>query len=235
MTALGRPGPPAESGWRWVYLWGVPLRVMHWIAALAIVALVVTGLYIGRPFFTGGAEPGLLMTRVRFIHYLAAVFLVTTAIVRAYWLLAGNRFERLAALFPVRRRDWVNLFGMVKHYLMIGRREGPNYLGHNPLQQLSYTGVYALALLEVVTGVTLYSQASPLGLWYKLTFWVVPLAGSLQTVRLIHHAVTWIFIPFVVIHVYLSIRADNYGLPGTVSGIVSGGRFFREGVEYEDE
>ena len=46
---FGRPTPKPTGNYRWVYLWGWPLRAMHWLAALAIVVLAVTGFYIGRP------------------------------------------------------------------------------------------------------------------------------------------------------------------------------------------
>ena len=50
---------PPSGDYRWVYLWGVPLRAMHWIAALSILVLIVTGLYIGNPYFVtaGDAAP----------------------------------------------------------------------------------------------------------------------------------------------------------------------------------
>ena len=50
---------------------------------------------------------------MRLVHFAAAAVLVATAIVRMYWLLAGNRFERWRALFPVRPRDWGNLLRQV--------------------------------------------------------------------------------------------------------------------------
>ena len=67
-----------------------------------------------------------------------------------YWLLAGNKFERFRALFPVRPRDWVNMVKQVKFYAMIEPEKAPHYLGHNPLQQMSYTGIYVAGILAVV-------------------------------------------------------------------------------------
>src|SRR5690606_11599762 len=106
-TATARPRSrralPREGDFRWVLLWGVPLRVMHWLAAASIVVLAVTGLYIGKPYFIAGGDTAdhFLMGRVRFIHFVAGAVLVMTGIVRIYWLFAGNRFERWHALFPV--------------------------------------------------------------------------------------------------------------------------------------
>ena len=95
---------PRSGDYRWIYIWHWPIRAMHWVAALSILVLAVTGLYIGRPYFAPAPGPTTpyLMGWIRFIHFAAAATLVATAIIRAYWLFAGNKFERLAALFPVR-------------------------------------------------------------------------------------------------------------------------------------
>lgn len=234
-SIFGRSIPQPVGNYRWVYLWGLPLRAMHWVAAGCIVVLIATGLYIGRPYFVGGAEPGLIMTRFRFAHYLAATILFTTAMVRIYWLLAGDRFERFKSLFPLRLRDLKNLFRMVKFYMLIQPEKAPHYLGHNPLQQLNYTLVFAVAALGVLTGFTMFGQAWPTGWIYAATNWMVPLFGGIQNVRIIHHSITWVFIIFVPLHIYLSLRADVIEGGGGISSIVTGGRFFDAGRHYEDE
>ena len=139
------------------------------------------------------------------------------------------------ALFPVRPKDWVNLVRQVKYYLMIHPEKAPHYLGHNPLQQLSYTGIYLLALLQIVTGFALYGQSNPDGLFYAAFGWVVPLLGGLQLVRFVHHVVTWAFLIFIPIHVYLATRADVLERAGSISSIITGGRFVPSGRHYVDE
>lgn len=234
---LAQKVPPPSGEYRWVYLWEWPIRVMHWIAALCIVVLTVTGLYIGKPYFitSGEASAHFLMGWMRFFHFAAAALLVMTAIVRGYWLFMGNRYERLRALFPVRGRDWVNLFRMVKFYLMIRPERAPHYLGHNPLQQLSYTGVYLLAAVMVITGFTLYGQSDPNGFFYAAFNWIGTLVGGMPVVRFIHHVLTWAFLIFIPIHVYLAIRADQLERTGVISSIVSGGRFVPADKTFVDE
>jgi Ni/Fe-hydrogenase b-type cytochrome subunit len=228
--------PPASGNYQWVYLWQRPLRFMHWIAALAIVALAVTGLFIGRPYFmpAGDPESAYLMGWMRFIHFIAAAALVMTGIVRAYWLFMGNRFERWPALFPVRPRDLRNMIKVVKYYLMIQPEKAPHYLGHNPLQQMAYTGMYVSGAIAVVTGFALYGQADPDGFFYLAFNWVNTLLGGAQIVRFIHHVITWVFLIFIPIHVYLALRADDMERTGTMSSIMSGGRFVPNGEVYED-
>lgn len=229
--------PPPSGDYHWVYLWAWPIRAMHWVAVLSIVVLVVTGFYIGRPYFVTSGETSAhyLMGWVRFLHFAAAGAFVATAIVRIYWFFAGNQFERWQALFPVRARDWVNMIRQVKFYLMIQPEKAPHYLGHNPLQQLSYTGMYAVAAAQVVTGFAMYGQSNPSGVFYKAFGWVVPLLGGIQEAHFVHHVLTWAFLIFIPIHVYLAIRADHLERTGTISSIISGGRFVRSDETYIDE
>jgi Ni/Fe-hydrogenase b-type cytochrome subunit len=209
---------------------------MHWVAVFSIVALVVTGLYIGKPYFVVGSETGrpFLMGWMRFIHFAAAAALVATGIVRVYMLFAGNKFERLAALFPVRPRDWVNMWKQVKYYLMIQPEKAPHYLGHNPLQQLSYTAVYGLTIIMVITGFAMYGQSDPSGFFYKAFNWVGIVFGGMPVVRFIHHVCTWLFLTFIPIHIYLAIRADHLERTGVISSIISGGRFVPADEKYID-
>jgi Ni/Fe-hydrogenase 1 B-type cytochrome subunit len=233
---LRHPLSAPQEGYRWVYLWHWPIRAMHWLAAASIVTLIVTGFYIGGPYFLPAGDPTdqFLMGWVRFLHFSAAGVLVATGIVRIYWLFAGNRFERWRALFPVRRRDWSNMVRMARHYLMIDHGRGPEYLGHNPLQQMSYTAIYLVTIVMVLTGFAMYGQADPGGLFYVAFNWVNGLLGGVQVTRFVHHILTWVFIIYVPLHVYISLRVDILKSTGTISSIVSGGRFLRADVEYED-
>jgi len=235
--SLAHKVPPPTGGYQWIYLWEWPIRAMHWAAVASIVVLVITGFYIGAPYFmtSGEASSHFLMGRMRFLHFAAAGVFVATAIVRVYWLFAGNQFERWRALFPVFKRDWVNLVKQVKFYLMIQPEKAPHYLGHNPLQQLSYTVLYGVAALQVITGFAMYGQSHPEGFWYNLFGWVVPLLGGIQIVHFVHHMLTWVFLIFFPIHLYLALRADILERTGTISSIISGGRFVRSDVQYVDQ
>ncbi len=234
---LGHEVPAPSGSYRWVYLWGWPIRATHWAAVAAFVTLIVTGFYIGQPYFmtSGEASAHYLMGSVRFVHFVAAGVLVACGILRVYWLFAGNRFERWPALFPLRAKDWRHLGQQVKYYLMIQPEKAPHYLGHNPLQQLSYTLLYLVVVVQIVTGFALYGQYLPGGAWYTAAGWVAPLLGGLQVVRFVHHVLTWVILTFVPIHIYLALRADLLEHTGTVSSIVSGGRFVRSDVSYVDQ
>jgi Ni/Fe-hydrogenase b-type cytochrome subunit len=241
-TTTAPPGPERFRGgtpveYQRVYLWHWPVRAMHWIAAGCVVTLIVTGFYIGRPYFftSGQAGDHFLMGRFRFAHFVAAGILVATAILRIYWLFAGNKFETWRALFPIRKRERVNLWRTVKKYLFIDPERAPHYIGHNPLQQLSYTGVYVMAALQVATGFYLYGLADTGGFFFATFGWIGPFFGGAQVVRFVHHVVTWLWLVFIPIHVYLTVRSDVLSKGSRITSIVSGESFVRADVEYVDD
>jgi len=237
MSAPTRSGQPGEPGYRWVYLWHWPIRAMHWIAAISLFVLVVTGFYIGRPYFAPAPAETIdlfVMGRMRFLHFAAAGVLVATGIVRFYWLFAGNRYERLPALFPLSRRDFRNLLRVARKYALMRWESGPHYLGHNPLQQLAYTGVYLVVLAQILTGFALYGLSNPDGFFYRVLGWESLFLGGVPVVRFIHHVLTWVILIFVPIHVYLALRADFTDRGGSISSIISGGRWVRGDTHYED-
>ena len=234
-TTYEQPLAGAYPEHRWVYLWHWPIRAMHWVAAVCLVVLVVTGLWIGRPYFiVAGPGTNFGLQWVRLVHFIAAGLLVATAIVRAYWLFAGNRFERLPALFPVRPRDWVNMWRMIKFYLMIEPERAPRYLGHNPLQQTFYTITYLMAAIMVVTGFVMFGESNPQGIFMHTFGRLAPILGGFQWVRVIHHVTTWYFPMFIIFHIYLAVRADLLERSGTMSSMVSGGRFVPVEEHYAD-
>lgn len=241
MSAQAAPEHITDTGipgYRWIYLWHWPIRAMHWTAAACIVVLVATGFYIGRPYFAprpGETADFFVMGTMRFFHFAAAGILVATGIVRIYWLFAGNRYERLSALFPLSRKSLIDLGRVMRSYATMRWESGPHFLGHNPLQQLSYTFLYLVITVQVLTGFSLYGLSQPDGLFYGwFTSNAMLLLGGEPFVRFVHHVLTWVVLIFVPIHVYFAIRADFTSHSGSVSSIVSGGKWVRDDVHYED-
>lgn len=244
-TPPGRAKPlatrlPREGNYRWVYIWGKPMRLAHWLSAGAFTTLILTGLFIGMPNLIPipshpqGVTP-YLMGWVRAAHFAAGAVLVMAAIFRLYWLMAGNRYEQLRALFPFTRRERSNLVKQVWAYLFVKPHRAPHYIGHNPLQQFAYTGLYGMATVSILTGFSLYVQHDPGSLGFRALAWLPPLFGGLQNVRLVHHALTWAFAAYIPVHIYLASRADILEHGGLVSSMVTGGRFVAADTVFEDE
>ncbi len=203
-----------------LYVWQVPVRVTHWVTAGCIVVLSVTGGYIADPFLIppGGA----VMTTVRLVHMLAAFTFLASGLLRTWWLLAGNRFSRWSAFIPTSRVQATELFRQAGFYAFL-RKEIPKVLGHNQLAATAYLALFALLLVETVTGFALDGLlgAEPGATMFG---WLRELLGP-QAIRLIHHLSMWAILAIALFHVYSCILVDHIEKNGLLSSIFSGYKF----------
>jgi Ni/Fe-hydrogenase 1 B-type cytochrome subunit len=203
-----------------LYVWQAPVRITHWVTAACIVTLSLTGGYIADPFLI--PPGGNVMSTVRLIHIVTALVFLLSGIVRTYWLLAGNRFARWSAFIPTTRFQATELFRQAGFYGFI-RREIPKVLGHNQLAATAYLALFALLLVETVTGFALDGLvgAEP---GHSLFGWLRELAGA-QQLRLIHHLAMWAILAIALFHVYSCVLVDHLEKNGLISSIVSGFKF----------
>lgn len=224
------------EAFRYVPVWDWELRTMHWLAVILIIVLSVTGIIMGggRIVSAGTRGAAFSIGYLRLVHFGAGWLLLATAIIRIAGLfIASNRYQRWDALFPVKPRDLKNLFTVMLNYLFCRFERGPHYIGHNPLQQVSYTAIYTVGLVALLTGFALYGLYAPDNWLFHYLIWFDRLVG-IQYIRLAHLLVMWVFLIFIPIHVYLAIRADTIEREGGISSIISGGRWCRKGIRFED-
>ena len=103
------------------------------------------------------------------------------------------------------------------------RKEIPKVLGHNQLAAAAYLVLFALLLVEVVTGFALdgLMGAEP---GATLFGWLRELFGA-QSLRLVHHLAMWLILAIALFHVYSCILVDHIEHNGLISSIVSGFKF----------
>lgn len=225
---------PAE--FRYVPVWDWQLRVLHWMSLFLILILSTTGFLMGSSRLLYGPPEGYssYLSWLRLTHFVAGWFFLSAAFLRIAGLfLASNRFQRWDALFPVRPRDLRNLVRVAANYLFCRFDRPPHYIGHNPLQQVAYTAIYAVGLVALLTGFALYALYSPQNLLFRPLVALDHLVG-IPYLRLVHQLIMWVFLAFIPIHVYLSVRADTIEREGALSSIVSGGRWCRKTTRFED-
>jgi thiosulfate reductase cytochrome b subunit len=80
----------------------------------------------------------------------------------------------------------------------------------NHAQRIAYTGVVALGILMVTTGLAIYKPAQ-LG-------WLARLLGGYQAARLEHFIITWLFLGFFFVHVSQVIRAGWNNFRAMITG-----------------
>ncbi len=206
------------------YVWEWPVRITHWINALCIVVLAVTGIYIGNPFLLAPSPDAFVMGWVRFIHYVFAYLFTVSMVARIIWLFIGNQHASWKAFVPwAFSKGRENMWGTFKYYTFIEKKV-PYVVGHNALAAAAYSLVFALFLVQIVTGFALYGQYQPGSFWDVI---FGPLFGLFSSpgVRLTHHVVTWLLIGFAIHHIYSAWLMDIKEKNGTLSSIFSGYKF----------
>jgi Ni/Fe-hydrogenase 1 B-type cytochrome subunit len=211
------------------YVWEWPVRLTHWINVLAIIVLSVTGFYIGHPFYTATDTAQYIMGWNRFLHITFAYLFTVSIIARLIWSFLGNRHASWKAFFPwASKAGWRNITGTFKYYTFL-QRQVPYVVGHNALAAMAYSVVFALFLLQMLTGFALYGLYAPDGAMATAFGWVLAVLG-MQGGRLVHHLIMWLLLGFAVHHVYSAWLMDVKEKNGTLSSIFSGYKF----VEPED-
>jgi Ni/Fe-hydrogenase 1 B-type cytochrome subunit len=207
-----------------IHVWSLPVRILHWTHVVTVGILVVTGLYIGYPFMQGGdVGATYLMGGVRFVHFTAAFVLVAGFLARFYWFFWGNCYERWQAWLPLTRKQWHNVWRQLKYYLFLSRQR-PNYVGINPVAGLTYLATGILVVLQALTGFALFALPFDGGFW-PATFGRLNLWLGAQPLRLVHHTLTWLFVAFAVVHIYMAVLDDVEERTGDLSSIIGGDKF----------
>jgi len=216
-----------------VYVWSLVVRFFHWTTAFSTIILIITGFIIADPpAITQNVEAtnSYWFGYVRAIHFITAFILVAVVIFRIYWAFVGNRFASWRNFIPFSKKGISNIWHVIKVDIFLMPDKEPKLsnisIGHNYLAAFSYFIMTLLFILQFSTGFALMSPTSDF--WFTNMFaWVLPLFGGDIPVRYIHHISTWIFMTFVVVHIYLVLYHDYVEGRGEVSSMISGFKFVR--------
>ncbi len=207
-----------------IYVWELPVRIFHWLNVVAIVVLMITGIYIANPFVSASipedAYYSFLMGWVRYIHFFAAFLFTANLLFRLYWVYKGNTFAKSN---PFRISFWKETWETIKHYLFLPNKK-KHYIGHNTLAQLSYWIFIGLgSIIMMFTGFYLFFEpqlASFFGGFFSKLGLIF--GGNSFSIRSWHHLVAWGYMVFMVVHIYMAFREDWLSRNGTMSSIVTG-------------
>ncbi len=136
-----------------IHCWSILLRLFHWMFALSIVFLVVTGFYINNPWTNTLLEgsASFPMAIMRYIHFIAAYVLSSAVLIRLFLYIFGNAQERIWDILPITRRNLNNLKMTLLQYSYISDKHDER-LGHNILAGLAYLITFIAALLMIASG-----------------------------------------------------------------------------------
>ena len=210
-----------------VYVWELPVRIYHWINAICMTILFVTGLYIHSPVTFGLSSEAFYqhtMSTFRWIHFSAAYIFTANFLLRLYWaLFGGNNYAKFSGFRPLRPQWWLKPFKrQMKAYLFISKRE-PHFAGHNPVAAIThFLFIFCGSIFMILSGFAMYSQSNPGGFLDTLFGWMIPLVGSMQTLVGLHQLTAWGFVTYLILHLYAVVRHDLINRTSTTSSIITG-------------
>jgi Ni/Fe-hydrogenase 1 B-type cytochrome subunit len=206
-----------------VYVWEWPVRISHWVMVITIISLSITGYYMHAPYVVPQGRTAYVMGTMRFIHLVSGFAFLGAILIRMYWFLFANRWSRWNQYIPTTKKRLTNLIAVGKYYGFMAWSP-VRYIGHNPMAGAAYAVVYAMAVVEITTGLALYSQV--LGNKVLLFFvgWI-PRLIDIQWIREIHFIIMFGFWMFFIHHIYTAILVSVEEENGLMDSIFSGYKF----------
>ena len=219
-----------------VYVYEAPLRAWHWLNALCITVLCITGYLIATPppSLPGEASDHFLLGNIRMVHFAAGQIMAVALLGRIYWAFAGNEHARQIFLLPVwSKKWWKEILHEIRWYTFT-TPDPKKYVGHNPLAQVAMFFLMVLPLIfQILTGFALYAEGQGTDSWWYAAFgWVFALFSfDSFSVHTYHHLGMWIIVVFSIVHIYAAIREDIFSRQSLISTMVSGWRYFKDDEE----
>jgi Ni/Fe-hydrogenase 1 B-type cytochrome subunit len=213
-----------------VYVWQLPVRFYHWINALAVTVLAVTGYLIGSPLAVqlgSEASYSYWFGTVRFVHFVAAFVFFFNFAFRIFWGFVGNKYADWRNFILYRKEQIEEIKDVLAVDIMQARTKPLDSIGHNALAGFTYFLTFLAFLIQCITGFGMYAAMSH-SLLPQLFAWVVPLLGGDFAVRHWHHVMMWFFVVFSIVHVYLVFYHDYVEGRGVTSSMVGGWKFIEK-------
>lgn len=126
---------------RRVYVWEQPVRIYHWLNALVLLALIVTGFYIANPLaLQSKTEASFMYTMgwFRYIHFIAAYLFFFNPLFRLYWGFVGNKYANWKQFIPTSKRFIKEIWHVIKIDILMMKGKEHISIGHNALAGFIY-------------------------------------------------------------------------------------------------
>jgi thiosulfate reductase cytochrome b subunit len=178
------------------YLHPLFLRIWHWLNALLVVILLITGTQLRIPGIASlrPNDPALL------VHKYAGWAMAVSFVI---WLVYGLVSDHLSWHYVIRRRDLKGVFSQARFYLFsIFRGEENPFLPSpeekfNPLQKLAYGAIMCLFTPVLVVTGFLYSDI----LFFRKYILLWNVVGVLDAIHVIG---AYVFALYLVVHLYMA-------------------------------
>lgn len=182
-------------------VWSRALRIAHWVMAVAVVVLIVTGWRMEGDLLPA---PTLLDD-----HFLAAAFLIPAFLLRLYLLFFGTGTDHISDCEPDMNR-LRSAVAVLKYYFSLGRSPLPNWYAHNPLWGPLYLLLFVFLLMQILSGTLQQSH---------------PFLGMVN-LHDVHTIGAYVITVFTVLHILAVFVHDLGGSGSDISAMINGHRIF---------
>ncbi len=218
------------------------MRVNHWVVAICMVAAVITGLYIGHPYYqTLIAEPAVdkyVMAWNRWVHLIAAIVFDVSSIIIAY-LYFFSRFEKPILKVIPTPKNIKEFFAVLINLITFNRVKKFDSSHADSFNTVYFLIFHLLLAWMLFTGLQLYvhgleSGHSSIGDWWPAvlhlaTDWTVAVTGgTYMDVRISHHMTMYFIIAWVMFHIYYQVWRTIYWQEGDIAIVFGGSKFVKE-------
>ena len=217
------------------------MRIVHWLNAICMVVAVITGLYIGHPYYQSFiADPAVdkyVMAWNRWGHFIVAIIFDVTAVLIGY-LYFFSRFEKpYKKLIPT----WKNIKEFCEVFLNLitfNRRKNFDSSHSDSYNIVFFTIFHLLLVFMLLIVLQLYvhglaSGISSIGAWWPAmlhlaTDWTLQVFGGNMGVRIAHHTSMYLILVWVMCHIYYQIWRTIFWKEGDIAIVIGGSKFVRE-------
>jgi Ni/Fe-hydrogenase 1 B-type cytochrome subunit len=218
------------------------MRIIHWANAFSMLAAVITGLYIGHPYYqtliAEGAVDKYVMAWNRWGHFIAAIIFDVTSIVVAY-LYFFSRFDKPYKKLIPNGKNIVEFWEVLMNLLTLNRRKQFDSTHSDSFNTVYFTIFHLMLIWMLLTGLQLYvggleSGISSIGAWWPAmlhlaTDWTIPVTGgTIMDVRIPHHNMMWWIIAWVAFHIYYQVWRTIFWKEGDIAIVFGGSKFAKE-------
>ena len=218
------------------------MRFNHWLVAICMVIAVITGLYIGAPYYqTYIADPAVdkyVMAWNRLAHFIAAIIFDVSSIIVAY-LYFFSRFEKPYKKLVPSKQNITEFFAVLLNLVTFNRVKKFDSSHGDSFNAVFFFVFHVLLIWMLLTGLQLYvhglgSGMSSIGSWWPwmlhlLTDWTVwATGGTYMDVRISHHLTMYFILAWVIFHIYYQVWRTIFWKEGDINIVVGGSKFVKE-------
>ena len=220
------------------------MRIIHWANAICMVVAVITGLYIGHPYYqTLIADPAVdkyVMAWNRWGHFIVAIIFDVTAVLIGY-LYFFSKFEKPYKKLIPTGKNIKEFFEVFLNLITFNRRKNFDSSHSDSYNIVFFTIFHLLLVFMLFTGLQLYvhglaSGESSIGTWWPamlhlVTDWTLNVFGGNMGVRIAHHTSMYLILVWVMCHIYYQIWRTIFWKEGDIAIVIGGSKFVREKEE----